>query len=139
MRRGISCLLVSCLIPLAFLAKNCPRRVLSEQNLWNVFFHDYFHDKPQNWVKLGQYTFQGHPYFIQIKNTIDEICIWGTCHRVVVYFPSQPETEYPATQSIGNILVAMITTKTSGTFVPTNSFATIHYDPMTRTPSIVFF
>jgi len=35
------------------------------QNSGSVGFRDYFHNNPRNWLKLGQYTFQGHPYFIQ--------------------------------------------------------------------------
>jgi len=35
-----------------------------------------------------------------------------------MYFLSQPETKCPATESMENLLVAMTTTKTSGTSAP---------------------
>jgi len=50
-----------------------------------------------------------------------------------MYFPSPLETKCPAAESIENALVAIATTKTRGTSMPSKSSETIHYDPMTST------
>ena len=102
---------------------------------WSVGFRDYFHNNPRNWLKLGQHAFQGHPYFTKNQQHV-LLNLWGTCHRVVMHFPSQLKTKCPAAKSIENAWVAIATTKTRGTSMPVKVVGTMHYDPMTSTPYI---